>query len=208
MENKLPFRKEIPSRNFQKEYKNYRLYKKPLSIDFKNKCGYCGDYDFWSGGPSNYHIDHFAPKSKFEDLKSNYSNLVYSCPYCNRYKSDDWISDNPKINILNNKGYIDPCDKLYDGALCRNLLGEILYKNDIGKYMYFNLKLYLKRHSIIYKLTMIYELMDRLGESLTKSGLDEESKKNIKNVYLELSLEFNKYLKYLMGEQTYAREES
>lgn len=208
MENKIPFRREIPSRNFKKTYKNYRMYKKPLSIDFKNRCGYCGDYDFWSGGPNNYHIDHFAPKSKFENLKNSYDNLVYACPYCNRYKSNDWVSDDPKVNILNNKGYIDPCDKIYDNALCRNPLGEILYKNDIGKYMYINLKLHLKRHSIIYKLTTIYELMDRLGIALKKSGLDEESKINLKDVYLELSLEFNKYLKYLMGEQTYAREES
>jgi hypothetical protein len=201
MESSISFRKEVPSRTFTKVYKDYRVYKKPLSVDFRNRCGYCGDYDFWSGGSHNYHIDHFAPKSKFDSLKNVYSNL-YCCPYCNIYKSNDWISDSYKINILDGKGYIDPCDKMYDDTFYRNSTGEILYKNDIGKYMYLNLKLHLKRHSIIYKLTTIYELMEDLIKALDNSGLDANSKMNIKNTYFELSLEFNKYLKYLMGEQS------
>lgn len=206
MENRIRFREKVPSRSFKIVYKDYKMYKKPLSIDFDNKCGYCGDYDFWSGGPHNYHIDHFAPKSKFDSLKNSYSNLVYCCPYCNRYKSNDWVSDNPKVNILGNKGYIDPCDKAYDDAFCRKSSGEILFKNNIGEYMYFKLKLHLKRHSIIYKLTVIFRLMDELAKELDGSALSEESKKHIKEIYLELSLEFNKYLKYLMGEQTYAKK--
>lgn len=200
MINKFPIRQEVPSRNFEKIYKDYRRYKKPLAEDFKNRCGYCGDYDFWAGGPSSYHIDHFAPKSKFIELENDYGNLVYACPYCNRYKSNDWPSNDAKINILNNKGYIDPCSKLYDKALCRNESGEILYKNEVGKYMYFKLKLFLRRHSIIYKLTTLHKLMDKLGIVIQESNLDKVSKENIKNVYIELSLEFNRYLKYLMGE--------
>ena len=206
MGNRIHFREKIPSRNFSRIYSDYKRYKKPLCIDFDNKCGYCGDYDFWSGGPHSYHIDHFAPKSKFDSLKNVYSNLVYCCPYCNRYKSNDWVSDDPKINILGDKGYIDPCDKAYDNAFDRNSSGEILFKNRIGEYMYFKMKFHLKRHSIIYKLSTIFKLMDELREELDRSDLEEENKKNIKQVYLDLSLEFNKYLKYLMGEHAYARK--
>ena len=206
MSNKLPFRNEVPIRSFTKEYKNYRSYKIPLSKDFYRRCGYCNDYDFWSGGPSSYHIDHFAPKSKFKQLENKYSNLVYSCPYCNRYKSDDWLSDSAYISIINNEGYIDPCDYSFDSSLSRKISGEIIYENEVGRYMYLKMKLFLKRHSIIYKLTVLYELMSKLGYILEGNQI-EECKDNIKEAYIELSLEFNRYLKYLMGEQVNAREE-
>lgn len=208
MLNKLPFRNKVPVRSFTKEYINYKSYKSPLSKDFHNRCGYCGDYDFWSGGPSNYHIDHFAPKSKFKQLENKYANLVYACAYCNRYKSNDWVSDSCDISVVDNKGYIDPCDKSYDNALSRNLLGEILYENEVGKYMYLKMRLFLKRHSIIYKLTTLYELMDKLSNLIEECQLDQNSKENVKNVYIQLSFEFNRYLKYLMGVQVNAREES
>ncbi|MFW8696104.1 HNH endonuclease, partial [Mesorhizobium japonicum] len=74
-----------------------------------SKCGYCDTPDYYSGGRTGFHIDHFAPKSKFDLLKNEYNNLVYCCPICNLGKSDDWPGDNPNTSFMGDIGYIDPC---------------------------------------------------------------------------------------------------
>ena len=88
---KLPLRHHKPVRSNVTKRAKYQLYKEDLRRDFKERCGYCDDPDEFSGGSRGYHIDHFAPKSIFPELKTEYSNLVYSCSYCNIAKSDKWI---------------------------------------------------------------------------------------------------------------------
>lgn len=201
MESEL--RLEHPERTCKKNYSNYRSYKKFLRKDFNKKCGYCNDYDFWGGGPHNYHIDHFAPKSKFPQLKSEYNNLIYSCPFCNRSKGKDWLSNNPEINIVNNKGYIDPCDSEYHENFRRNQNGEIIPTTKIGKYMYKKLKLYLARHRIIWKLTKIDLLLREIEDFIEKNNRKDKNYKKLKETHFKLSTEYHKYVDQLIGELKY-----
>jgi len=147
----LPVHRIKPCRSDDvKPRKNYRGYKAQLREDFNKSCGYCGDDDSFLGCQRGFHIDHFAPKNSFSHLEVEYSNLVYACPFCNLAKGDDWPSDNAEVNIVDGKGYINPCDDSFDDHLRRNEGGQIIAKSEIGQYMYTKLKLYLLRHRLIY----------------------------------------------------------
>jgi uncharacterized protein (TIGR02646 family) len=193
--NNYKIRFNHPFRTHPRKQKNYRKYKSHLRKDFFCSCGYCGDLDHFLGGSNIYHIDHFAPKSKFPDLENKYSNLVYSCPFCNNAKNNDWIGKDPKISFDSKKGtgYIDPCDNDYEAHLERNGKGEIIGKTKIGKYMVNKLNLELPRHSIIWKLTLLKKTIDELKQKKDKlpnnTGLIEEY-----NNMLEQYQEYEDYL--------------
>lgn len=71
--------------------KDYKDSKEQLRKLFSNSCCYCTIHE----GENHlgfFHVDHFKPKSKFDDLKREYSNLYYACHKCNVYKKDNWIS--------------------------------------------------------------------------------------------------------------------
>lgn len=167
-------KKEIPVRSYTGEkWKTNKTNKKYLALDFKNRCAYCDDYDKIYGGKDSYHVEHFAPKEKFPKLEFTYDNLLYACSYCNTSKSDDWVSNDPTINVVGDCGYIDPCSNEYYNHLDRNNeTGEIYYKTDLGKYMYNHLKLYLKRHSIIF-------MMNKLQEKICKLSISIENDKKL-----------------------------
>lgn len=150
---------------------NYRDYKEDLRSDFSNRCGYCDDDDLFVGGRRGFHIEHFAPKSKFEHVETEYTNLIYSCPLCNIAKSDDWPSDNADVNVVGDKGYIDPCSDEYDQHIERDASGRIVPKTNIGKYMHKKLKLHLMRHEMIWSYGQMQELIGKLEEI---SGSDAE----------------------------------
>ncbi|RVU83846.1 hypothetical protein EOL70_13540 [Leucothrix sargassi] len=152
-------------------YKNYRDHKQQLTDDFNHNCGYCGDNDFFSGGKRSYHIDHFAPKSLFPSLETSYSNLVYACPVCNIAKSDDWPSKSAQVSVVENVGYICPCDEEYDEHLGRDEFGLIIPKTEVGSYMYNKLKLGLIRHKLIWLITELEILIDEM----TTLGLNEKA---------------------------------
>jgi hypothetical protein len=157
--------KQKPVRTCIKTYKNYSSFKKYIVEDFNNRCGYCDDLDKFNGGKNNYQIDHFKPKKYFSGLETEYSNLVYCCPFCNRAKWDKW-----KPN-----GFIDPCTDLYDEHIERNHNGEIKYKSLRGKYIYENLNLYLKRHELLWMIEKIKEQKEELKVYL--KNLDKKNKK-------------------------------
>lgn len=151
------FRDKNPIRTCNLTYTNYRNYKEYLRTDFSKRCGYCDDLDYYNGGMRGYHIDHFKPKSKFKDLENIYSNLIYSCPYCNLSKHDDWPAGKSTTNIKNNKGYIDPCDSSYSTQhFSRSKTGKIIPNTEVAKYMYRKLKLGLKRHQLIWLKEIVY----------------------------------------------------
>lgn len=147
----MELRKKIPCRRQNVAAKKYEDYKQELRDDFGGKCAYCDDSDAFCGGRRNYHIDHFAPKTRFPELINTYSNLLYACPYCNIAKSDKWEGNNA-TSPLNAKGegFCDPCTQEYYKHLKRNKNGYIEYIDSTGEYMYKNLKLYLVRHALIY----------------------------------------------------------
>ncbi|MEK3672653.1 HNH endonuclease [Paenibacillus sp. FSL R10-2771] len=172
-----------------------------MSKDFNNRCGYCDDFDGWVGGEGAYHIDHFAPKSKFADLENNYSNLVYACSFCNRFKSNDWPSEDYRITYINNIGYIDPCSEEYEELFSRDKYGNIKPSNELAEYMYDKLQLFLVRHRVLWNITRIKIQLERIKPLLDKYKNDTDKYAKIKDTYFELSIEFQDYWNYLLGEK-------
>ena len=151
-------------------YKNPKT-KLQLAKDFHHCCGYCGDAHHYTGGIKSYHIDHFAPKSKFKELTDYYGNFVYCCPYCNLSKKDKWIGKTPSENIVDGIGFVDPCSLNYSDHLYRTEDGSITYSTTIGQYMYYELKLYLERHRILYQLE---ELKDKINKIKQKIEINRD----------------------------------
>lgn len=143
---------------------SYRSYKDDLRKDFNARCGYCDSSDEYFGGRSGAHIDHFAPKSKFPDLQNSYKNLIYSCPFCNRAKSNKWISDDPARSHDGTNGFVDPCDGDFDSHFVRRRSGEIVATSKLGEYMIDHLKLRLVRHMYIWQADRLDKLLSRLVE--------------------------------------------
>jgi hypothetical protein len=184
---RYPFRNKSPQRTYSgKELSDYRLYKTLLASDFNERCGYTDCNHFWLGGKRNFQIDHFLPKSKHPNLERKYSNLVYSCSYVNRAKSND----------LGN--YIDPCDIDYNTHFFRDRSGNIVPEADSepANYMYKQLKLYLKRYGIIWMLDQLEQRMYILQELIEATGDEEASK-----LFVEIGMRYNNYKKYLRAEQ-------
>ena len=92
-------------------YTDYKHYKAYIRIDLKYACAYCQIHENEFGGPRNFHVEHYRPRSLFRHLETAYTNLVYGCCVCNSFKSNDWPSDDP---IADGVGYLDPCEHDYD----------------------------------------------------------------------------------------------
>lgn len=167
----------------------YSAYKGELRTDFNYACGYCGTSDCYSGGRAGFHIDHFAPKSKFGTLRNEYSNLVYSCPICNIGKSDDWPSDDSSVSFKDDIGYIDPCSVEYDFHLARDMSGKIVYKTALGKYIYERMKLYLKRRQLCWLIDKMESQIRDLGRIIESNPDDIEG---LKAFYL-LTMKYVEY---------------
>ena len=181
-------KKEIPIRSYTGEkWITNRTNKKYLAIDFKHRCAYCDDLDSIYGGERTYDVEHFAPKEKFPELEFTYDNLLYACTYCNNSKSNDWPSDDSAVCVVGERGYIDPCKKEYYNHLDRDEdTGRIQYRSELGKYMYNHLKLYLKRHEIIYMLDKLQTKIKQLEESIQidkTDGVDTSKKEEFLSMY-------------------------
>lgn len=183
----MKFRDKQPCRTCVKAYANYRSYKPFLAQDFFHKCGYTDCSDFWFGGINNFHIDHFIPWKKYPrnpSLKTNYQNLVYCCSYVNILKSDD----------IGN--YIDPCNEDYNNHFERNKFGTIIPITVDAVYMHKKMRMYLSRYRIIWMLDKIEEKMSRLRLIIEKTGNTKA-----KDLYIDLSFEYDNYKKYLKANQ-------
>lgn len=175
MNNLTPIHATQPTRRLDiKPRTRYTAYKQDLRMDFSKKCGYCGTADYYSGGQSGYHIDHFAPKAKFVHLTHDYHNLVYCCPICNLGKSDDWPGDDPKISYVDDIGYIDPCLSIYPEHLARSQNGQIIALTELGKYIHGRLKLNLKRRQICWLLDKMETQIQALKEMIARDGQNLE----------------------------------
>ena len=129
------FRKITPKRRDDAPLgKRYGAYKPLLREDFHQRCGYCGDHDFFSN--TFYEVDHFVPKSLDQDRENDYSNLVYSCRAFNNSKRDKWpTQDKHKTNdgVI---GWIEPCDSAYTKQFSRLADGSIMSKTNLGLWMW------------------------------------------------------------------------
>jgi|SRR5690554_337315 len=164
----MEFRNATPKRReIKKIVSNYSSHRDDLKIDFKNRCGYCGDSDTWR--TTWFEIDHFVPKKYLKRIKeTDYSNLVYSCRSCNNSKRASWPTGNEFIHNKNDEGFIDPCNSDYDNQFGRNISGRITYKTPLGKWMFLTLKLHKPQHEIIWNIEELDKLIDECEDLLEK----------------------------------------
>ena len=187
-------KQKIPHRLYTGvRWRTNKLNKEQLIIDFEHKCAYCDDYDKYVGGSKVYHVEHFAPKEKFPELQFTYDNLLYACPYCNISKSNKWPSNNSDINVVENEGFVDPCTEEYNNHLERKENGSISYLSPVGEYMYYNLKLYLQRHQLIYNLVRVHKKLKDVREEIERREAMQKPMEDLKNVYKELCVVFYEY---------------
>jgi uncharacterized protein (TIGR02646 family) len=104
----LPARTNYKRKRNNKYYSNYSVYRGAIRIDCLGRCVYCDIHENENGGQANMHLDHFRPKEKFPRLRSNPSNLHWSCAECNNLKSDHWPAESPDSTINGERGFIDP----------------------------------------------------------------------------------------------------
>lgn len=184
-------RRVVPQRRKKvKQYASHRSYKPYLREDFNKRCGYCDADDKFLGASAAFHVDHFAPQ-KFEDRKTDYTNLIYSCRYCNGSKSNYWPSDCSQTSVINEEGIIDPCENQYDMHLARDKNGYIYPLTNLGNFIHKLLKLGLTRHSILWKLQHIESNLVKMEAQIT-----ELSKAQL-ILHAQLSSEFRNLINYI-----------
>jgi len=123
-------------------YSTVKSYRPYLRESSNYSCTYCGISEAESSG-ATFNIDHFRPQALFSDLTTECSNLRYSCPRCNSYKSNNWISQE--------QGCIRDCSKCINKVCTQDIerfidiLAEdpssVIYMDDDNKlYAYSNSK--------------------------------------------------------------------
>jgi hypothetical protein len=73
-------------------YRDHRV-KEFLRREGGHRCVYCAIHENALGGVQTFHVEHYRPKSRFPALENALANLFYSCPICNRFKSNDWPAE-------------------------------------------------------------------------------------------------------------------
>ena len=186
--------KEKPAHSYSGDkWKTNKTNKKYLKQDFHSRCAYCDDWDFYYGGAMAFHVEHFAPKEKFPDLIHRYENLLYACPYCNEAKSDKWPSDSAAISVVGEEGFVNPCEAEYDVHLERTLDGKINSKSELGNYMISNLKLYLKRHQIFYKIDQIDQKRTSIKQKIDEGKANGQDMSRLEETLMALNNDFFSY---------------
>lgn len=170
--------------------RDYTECKEILAEDFQQMCGYCGKNR--KTLLKQFQIDHFAPKSKFPEKKNVYENLVLACPQCNRLKSDKWIGEKSEVSNDGEKGFVDPATEEYNQHLFREDSGKIMYKTEVGKYMYDLLKFNIRRTDLMWKIIKLSELKDELKKYLKNSPDDEGNRK-----FVEIQNQLDELLNYI-----------
>ena len=165
------FRKVMPVRRGDApEVKDYHEYKPLLREDFHERCGYCGDHEFFRD--TFYEIDHFVPKKLAPEREKDYSNLIYSCRTCNNSKRAKWptkLADKPNNG---NEGWIDPCNIEYSKQFERLSDGSVKSKTGLGLWMWRELSLGNPIHRLKWSLEQLRVELNR-AVSLNISDVEE-----------------------------------
>ena len=170
--------------------KKYREYKTILREDFHERCGYCGDHDFFRD--SYYEIDHFVPKTINKDRENDYSNLVYSCRLCNNSKRAKWPTEDANKYNNGKEGWIDPCNPQYANQFERLSDGSVRSKTILGKWMWKSLSLGNPIHRLKWTL-------ERLRVTLKETDKIEIEDTNELKQIKELNARYRKFEEQLKG---------
>jgi len=185
------FRSSTPERrdNFPVGRK-YSGYKPLLREDFHQRCGYCGDHDFFR--MSYYEIDHLVPRTLAPEMEDDYSNLVYSCRGCNNSKRSKWPTQDKLVHNNGKEGWIDPCDLEYAEQFERLIDGSIKPKTILGDWMWKELSLGNPKHRVIW---MLEQLRVELSKTDTIHPIDVQELTLIK----ELNERYRRFEEKLRG---------
>jgi hypothetical protein len=156
----------------------YSDWKEQIAKECYYQCVYCSIHESQFGGINNFHIDHFRPKSLFKNLENDICNLFYSCPICNRFKSDDW-PNGPNLDTLS---YADPSNIDYSDLFELNDDFQIFGKYTASRYL--EVRLYLNRAQLIFerreeiKVRTVTVLMKELADLIDRVGRDDLKEAN------------------------------
>ena len=182
------FREHTPKRrNITTNVSSHREHRNDLKRDYQDRCGYCNDLDKWR--IIWFEIDHFIPqkrnKKQFLTIKTStdYSNLVYSCRSCNNAKRNKWPSNDETIPIVNNEGFIDPCNDDYNNQFDRLDSGRIMPRTDLGDWMYKALKLYNPQHEILWNIEQLYLVIVEIRRFVDENPDDIDLMKRLITLY-------------------------
>lgn len=166
------FKKHKIQRTCKEKFDEYSRYRECLQADFHHRCCYCNMNDELL--QVSFHIDHFIPikafKGKKDELKTDYNNLMWSCPKCNMSKSDKYEGDFQNSKNIENEFFYNPVDIDYNDIFYRNEIGGIESIDDKGKEMIKELKLYRPIHN----LAWLIERLDDLATSLEEKANNEQ----------------------------------
>ena len=189
----MPLRLKRPNRSSVQQRARYGSYKPDLRKDFSNRCGYCDGLDGFYGGTRGFQIDHFAPKSLFPELTLAYENLVYSCPFCNRAKSNKWIGLNSMAPHNGLEGFVDPCEQDFENHLDRDSFGKVFAKTEVGEYMVKHLNLRLLRHQYIWQSQKLEELARRINKLLPLVKNKSDREYQLLKMHVEVTTSYFEY---------------
>ena len=95
--------------------------------------------------------------------------------------------------MVGNKGFVDPCTDEYEKHLGRNTNGEIYYKTELGMYMFYEMKLYLQRHQLIYNLGRVHTKLKEVKKEIYRRENVHKTTEDLIELYKELCVIFYEY---------------
>lgn len=182
----IDFRKTTPIRRTSvPEYKTHNEYKSLLCEDFHQRCGYCGDHEFFRD--TYYEVDHFVPQKLLVNISpTEYSNLVYSCRSCNNSKRAKWPTKDENMPNDGKQGFIDPCDASYAEQFERLTDGSIHSITDLGDWMWSALNFGNPAHRVKWRCEEVKILLKELDEVIIDSLEELKNKDELNRLYREL----------------------
>ncbi|GCC52889.1 hypothetical protein SanaruYs_31290 [Chryseotalea sanaruensis] len=191
-----PTRRTNPTLNPTGE--NWGEHKPDLKADFNNHCGYCHSFD--GHRHTYFEVDHFVPKA---EIKKNgwpisltgYSNLVYSCKFCNNKKLNKWITNSPTVYNDGTTGFVDPCDVVYDTLFYRTADGAIrpVAHSNLAKWMYKEAFKFDERERsiiVLWNMNRLRQIIDALILQLNTHAVGSNDYNIIKLKLGEFTLEY------------------
>ena len=160
------FREHDIHRTCTEQYDAPQKYKQYLRRDFHGRCCYCNMPEELVTVP--YHVEHFVPEKVFkgirDELRTDYNNLMWSCPKCNLSKGDKYKGDIRDDSKIENELFYNPVETDFNRIFYRNELGGIDSDDLKGREMINLLKLYRPVHNFAWLLERLEKLCNQLEE--------------------------------------------
>jgi len=128
-------------------------------------------------------------EGNYKNYKEDLRNDFYKrCGYCDDL---DYYYGGRRIYHIDHfkphsiaRGFIDPCDDEYDEHLKRENDGKITYKTSPqGEFIWKNIKLYLRRHELLWMLDKVETQKEKLNELIDSLGKGHHNIDEYINLY-------------------------